>query len=99
MKLNGVVVTGGAGFIGSHIAEELAKHKYHVVVLDNLSTGKLENIGHLLDKENIELYRGDIRDLDLLKRLFKDAQYVFHQAALPSVPRSIEDPLLSHEVI
>jgi len=93
-----VVVTGGAGFIGSHLAEELARRDYRVIILDDLSTGKVENIEDLLGKENVEFIKGSITDLPLLRELFRGVDYVFHQAALPSVPRSIENPQASHEV-
>jgi UDP-glucose 4-epimerase len=92
-----VVVTGGAGFIGSHLAEELSKRGYHVVILDDLSTGKIENIEQLLNKDRVEFIQGSVTDFPLLKSLFRDVDYVFHQAAIPSVPRSIEYPLASHE--
>lgn len=100
-----VIVTGGAGFIGSHLAEELAKRGYHVVILDDLSTGKTENISHLVNStdsinpitQRTEFIQGSITDLPLLRRIFKGARYIFHQAAIPSVPRSIESPLASHE--
>jgi nucleoside-diphosphate-sugar epimerase len=87
------LVTGGAGFIGSHIAEELAAKGFFVRVLDNFLTGKEENIASFLD--GIELLRGDIRDLDLCREALEGIDYVLHQAALPSVPRSVEDPLLT----
>lgn len=93
-----VVVTGGAGFIGSHLAEELARRDYYVVILDDLSTGKLENISELLKRDNAEFVQGSITELPLLQRLFRDAEYVFHQAALVRVTRSIEDPLTTNEV-
>ena len=93
-----VVITGGAGFIGSHLAEELAGCGYHVIVFDDISTGKMENIEPLLKKESVEFIRGSITDLPLLQRLFQRIDYVFHLAAIPSVPRSIEDPQASHEV-
>ncbi|MCD6299942.1 MAG: SDR family oxidoreductase [Dehalococcoidales bacterium] len=93
-----VIVTGGAGFIGSHLAEELANRGYSVVILDDLSTGRMENIADLLAKENIEFVQGNINDASLLQRLFRDVYYVFHLAAIPSVPRSIENPLVSHRV-
>ncbi len=93
-----VVVTGGAGFIGSHLAEELVKQGYHVIILDDLSTGKLENIAELLNKDNIDFVRGSIIDLPLLHKLFPGVEYVFHQAALARVPRSIDDPLTTNEV-
>lgn len=97
MKGKRVVVTGGAGFIGSRLAEEMARRGYHTVILDDLSTGRVENIEKLLKSSNVEFIRGSITDLPLLQEVFKDALYVFHQAALPSVPRSIESPQLSHQ--
>jgi len=97
-KMKKVVVTGGAGFIGSHLAEELSVRGYHVVILDDLSTGKKENIKLLLEEENVELVKGTITELPLLQELFQGVHYVFHLAALPSVPRSIKDPQASHEV-
>jgi len=93
-----VVVTGGAGFIGSHLAEELVKQNYQVAIIDDLSTGKMENIASLLKKGNTEFIQGSITDLPLLRDLFQGVKYVFHQAALSSVPRSIEDPLATNEV-
>lgn len=92
------VVTGGAGFIGSHLAEALSARGYQVVILDDLSTGKKENIEHLLKEENAELVEGSITELPLLQELFQGVHYVFHQAALPSVPRSIKHPQAAHEV-
>jgi len=92
-----VVVTGGAGFIGSHLAEELVNRGYHVVILDDLSTGKRENIEALLKGEDVKFIQGSITDLRLLQGLFQNVDYVFHQAAIPSVPRSIENPTTSHE--
>ncbi len=93
-----VVVTGGAGFIGSHIAEELVSQGYYVIILDDLCTGKLENIERLLRKDNVEFIQGSITDLSLLQKLFQGIEYVFHQAALARVPRSIDDPLTTNEV-
>jgi len=93
-----VVVTGGAGFIGSHLAEELAGRGYYVITLDDLSTGRMKNIENLLKKENAEFIQGSITDLPLLGKLFQNVEYVFHQAALSSVPRSMEDPLTTNEV-
>ena len=92
------IVTGGAGFIGSHLAEELAKRGYHVIILDDLSTGKIENIEGILKKDNVEFVQGSITHLTLLQELFQGIEYVFHQAALARVPRSIEDPLTTNEV-
>jgi nucleoside-diphosphate-sugar epimerase len=89
-----VVVTGGAGFIGSNLAEELSK-KEDVTVIDNLSTGRTENLDNIRDK--INFVRGSITDLDLLKREFTEADTIFHQAAIASVQRSVNDPLASNE--
>ena len=84
-----VVVTGGAGFIGSNLAMELSK-RYRVTVIDNLSTGKLENIAHI---PNIDFIQGSITNLSLLKNAFEGAECIFHEAALPSVQRSVDDPI------
>jgi len=92
------VVTGGAGFIGSHLTEELARRGYYVIILDDFSTGKIENIEPLLKKKSVELIQGSITDLPLLRRFFPGVDYVFHQAAIPSVSRSIENPEVTHEV-
>ncbi len=93
-----VVVTGGAGFIGSNLAEELTKREYYVVILDDLCTGKRENIELLIKQENVEFIQGSVTNLSLLQQVFKGVQYVFHQAAIPSVPWSIENPQATHEV-
>ena len=93
-----VVVTGGAGFIGSHLAGLLANRGYHVIILDDLSTGKMANVESLLKKTNVEFIQGSIIDLPLLQQLFQGVDYIFHQAAIPSVPRSIENPGASHNV-
>jgi UDP-N-acetylglucosamine/UDP-N-acetylgalactosamine 4-epimerase len=90
------LVTGGAGFIGSHIVDELLSRGERVRVLDNFATGKKENLAHCLD--HIEMIEGDIRDLDTCRRACDGIEFVLHQAALGSVPRSIEDPLTTHEV-
>ena len=92
-----VVVTGGAGFIGSHLAEEMVQRDYHVVIIDNLSTGKVANIDSILKSGKAELLQSSITDLPLLRSVFRGAEYVFHQAAIPSVLRSVEHPLDSHE--
>ncbi|MBD3259880.1 NAD-dependent epimerase/dehydratase family protein, partial [Candidatus Woesearchaeota archaeon] len=90
-----ILVTGGAGFIGSNIVEHLVRRgDTKVKVIDNLSTGYIENIKSFLDE--IEFIEGSITDLDLLKKVFKDVDYILHQAAITSVPRSIEDPIRSH---
>jgi len=89
------VVTGGAGFIGSHIAERLLKDGQQVRIVDNFSTGKRQNIAHL--NGDLDVHEISITDLDALHKAFAGADYVLHQAALPSVPRSIDDPLTTHE--
>jgi len=93
-----VVVTGGAGFIGSHMSDKLAEDDYQVIILDDLSTGKMENIELLLKRDNVKFVKGSITDLPLLKEVLQGVQYVFHLAAIASIPRSISDPQLSHEV-
>ncbi len=89
-----VVVTGGAGFIGSNLAEELLK-KHEVTVIDNLSTGRIENLHTILDK--ISFIEGSITDLDLLKEAFSGVDCVFHLAAIPSVQRSVDNPIATNE--
>ncbi len=92
-RLTKIVVTGGAGFIGSNLSEELSK-EHEVVIIDDLSTGRESNI----ENPDVELVRGSITDLNLLKKHFRDAEYVFHLAALPSVQQSVEDPIRADEV-
>lgn len=90
------LVTGGAGFIGSNIVEELLKRGDRVVVFDNFATGKRENLKEF--KSDIELHEGDLRDPAALERAVHGCDFVLHQAALGSVPRSVDDPITSHEV-
>ena len=93
------LVTGGAGFIGSNLVEYLLKYKAKKVrVLDNFSTGYRQNIFPFLEKDNFELIEGDIRNLEICNRACEGIDFVFHQAALGSVPRSIEDPRTTNEV-
>lgn len=89
-----VLVTGGAGFIGSNLAEELIKNGAKVSILDNLITGFRENLEEI--KGDFEFIEGDLNDDDKLKAALEDVDIVFHQAALPSVPRSVENPLETH---
>ncbi len=90
------LVTGGAGFIGSHISEELVKKGHSVRILDNFSTGKKDNIAPFLN--GIELIKADIRDFEACRRAVEGVDCVLHHAALTSVPLSIEDPLSTNEV-
>jgi len=96
--VSNVLVTGGAGFIGSHLTEALLQEGHQVRVLDDFSTGKRENL--LFDKEfpSLEVIEGDIRHLAICQKAMKGMGYVFHEAALPSVQRSVEDPLGSNSV-
>ncbi len=91
-----VLVTGGAGFIGSHVVEELIVKGYEVRVLDNLSTGRLENLKHV--EETVEVVIGDVRDYGKVLEAVNGADAVIHEAALASVTRSIEDPLTVNQV-
>jgi len=90
------LVTGGAGFIGSHLVEGLLQQGHRVRVLDDLSTGKRANLAHLGAK--VELLQGSITDKDLVARAVQGVNWVFQLAALPSVQRSVEDPVPTHEV-
>src|SRR5436190_21664855 len=95
MSLSGiVVVTGGAGFIGSHLASAAAANGAKVRIIDDLSTGHRENVEGL--SGDIELIEGSVADLDLMNRALENAEIVFHEAAIPSVPRSVENPAQSH---
>jgi nucleoside-diphosphate-sugar epimerase len=90
-----VLVTGGAGFIGSHLAERLCRDGHRVRVLDNFATGSRENLAGIVD--DVELIEGDIRSYERVHNAVRGCEIVFHEAALPSVPRSIQDPLTSNE--
>lgn len=92
------LVTGGAGFIGSNLCEAILKLGYKVRCLDNLSTGKMENVEILSNNSDYTFIRGDIRDFDTCIEACKGVDYVLHQAAWGSVPRSIEMPLLYEEI-
>lgn len=93
-----VLVTGGAGFIGSNLCEALVSQGHKVVCLDNFATGKKENIQHLFSNSNFELIVGDIRNLDDCQNAVTGVDYILHEAALGSVPRSINDPITTHDV-
>ena len=87
------LVTGGAGFIGSHLCEELVRRGERVRVVDSLITGKRQNLAHL---PQVEFMEGDLADIDVARRAAHGIEYVLHQAAIPSVPRSVDDPLTSN---
>jgi UDP-N-acetylglucosamine/UDP-N-acetylgalactosamine 4-epimerase len=93
-----VLVTGGAGFIGSNLVESFLRSGNYVVCLDNFSTGKRENLRAFMDNGNFRLIEGDIRNYEDCEKAVKGIDYVFHQAALGSVPRSIKDPITSTDV-
>ncbi|MDO5655248.1 MAG: SDR family oxidoreductase [Flavobacteriaceae bacterium] len=93
-----VLVTGAAGFIGSNLVEKLLEENYQVTGLDNFATGHRKNIEPFLSHPNFQFTEGDIRDLETCKKACKDIDFVLHQAALGSVPRSINDPATSNEV-
>ena len=93
-----ILVTGGAGFIGSNLCDALIEKGNKVVCLDNFATGKRENLEELLKNSNYTLIEGDIRKLEDCLKATKDVDYVLHQAALGSVPRSIKDPITSNDV-
>jgi len=91
-----ILITGGAGFIGSNLCEHFVKKGFEVICLDNLSTGFLHNIEHLLEEPNFSFIKGDIRDLDTCRRTVYGCDSVLHEAALGSVPRSINDPITTN---
>ncbi|MGV9004880.1 SDR family oxidoreductase [Flavobacterium sp.] len=93
-----ILITGGAGFIGSNLCEYFLKKEYSVVCLDNFATGHKKNILPFLENKNFKLIEGDIRDRETCKNAVQNIDYVLHQAALGSVPRSIQDPLTTNEV-
>ena len=95
-----VLVTGGAGFIGSSLCEYLLTHDYHVICLDNFATGKIENLLPLLNlyPKTFKLIVGDIRNLEDCQKAVEGVDYVLHEAALGSVPRSIKDPITTNAV-
>jgi nucleoside-diphosphate-sugar epimerase len=92
------LITGGAGFIGSNLAHALVEKGADVRILDNFATGREENIAELVEKKRVELVRGSITDGETVARAMRGIDYVLHQAAIPSVPRSIEDPLGGDDV-
>jgi len=92
------IVTGGAGFIGSYIVEELARQQHELVIFDNLFSGKMDNIKPFLKKKNVTFVKGSITDLSVLKKIFEGADGIFHEGAIASVPRSIANPFATNEV-
>ena len=97
-QLAKVLVTGGAGFIGSNLCQRLLDDGYRVVCLDNLSTGFKKNIEAFLTHERFQFLQGDIRDFHTCLSAVDGCSFVFHQAALGSVPRSINDPIATNSV-
>lgn len=96
---NTFLITGGTGFIGSNLSKHLSDNNAgKVIILDNLENSAIENISEILPRKNVEFVKGDIRDTSILTDLVKESNYISHQAALGSVPRSINDPLTSNDV-
>ncbi|MBB6370364.1 SDR family oxidoreductase [Chryseobacterium shigense] len=96
--MNKILITGGAGFIGSNLTEYFLNKGCHVVCLDNFATGHRHNIDPFLENPNYKLIEGDIRDLEVCQKAVENVDYILHQAALGSVPRSIKDPVTSNDV-
>ena len=92
-----VLVTGGAGFIGSHMVERLLTEGYEVTVLDNFSTGRRQNLAHLEDNPRLRIHQVDVANLDAIRPLFTDIQWVFHMAALADIVPSIQHPLAYYQ--
>ena len=93
-----ILVTGGAGFIGSNLCEDLLKYDNEVVCLDNFSTGRKENLEEFKDHKNFKLIVGDIRNMEDCKKALDGIEIVLHEATLGSVTRSINDPVMTNEV-
>ncbi len=98
MQRKNVLITGGAGFIGSNLCDYFLEKGYKVTCLDNFSTGHRKNIEHHLKNQDFKLIEGDIRNMKDCQEAVKDINYVLHQAALGSVPRSIKDPITTNDV-
>jgi nucleoside-diphosphate-sugar epimerase len=93
-----ILVTGGAGFIGSHIVDKLLEKGYEVTILDNFDTGKIENLQAHKARKDLKIIKGDIRNFDLVKSALKDINIVFHEAAIASVNLSVQNPITSNDV-
>lgn len=98
LKDKNILVTGGAGFIGSNLIEKLLELEANVLCLDNFSTGRMDNLVNVNDNPKFSLLKGDIRDLETCQKACKNIDFVLHEAALGSVPRSINDPITSNDV-
>jgi len=98
MSYNRILVTGGAGFIGSHLLDELIKEGFEVTVFDDLSTGRIENIRHHLEKRKIRFIQGDIRSRKDVETALEGVEAVFHLAAITSIPYSVKHPKVTYEV-
>ncbi|TZF92407.1 SDR family oxidoreductase [Chryseobacterium panacisoli] len=96
--MNKILITGGAGFIGSNLTEYFLNKGYNVVCLDNFATGHRHNVEPFLENPNYQLIEGDICDLEICQKAVENVDYILHQAALGSVPRSIKDPITSNDV-
>jgi UDP-glucose 4-epimerase len=97
-RFSRVLVTGGAGFIGSHIVDRLIVEGFETVVVDDMSSGRMENLSKCKGKRNFQFVKGDIRNWAFVKSVVKDVDVVFHEAALASVGRSLKEPLLTDEI-
>ena len=98
LNYRSVLVTGGAGFIGSHLVDRLVSGGFEVTVLDNLSTGKLENVKHHFDDGSFSFVKGDVQDRRAVGEALKGAEAVFHLAAITSVPYSVRHPNVTRRV-
>jgi nucleoside-diphosphate-sugar epimerase len=93
-----ILVTGGAGFIGSHMVDRLLRDGFEVTVIDDLSTGQASNITHHKERKGFEFIKGDIRNFKLIKKTMKDMDAIFHEAAITSVPLSVRTPVLTNDI-